>query len=543
MKSISGTVQYQKEPKLFFATRNNKFPREKVNFENDDYLIHFDGVILNSDELYKNYNCSNNCDVILKLYEKFDSEIAFHIKGVYALSLWDKQKQRILITNDLLSKRSIYYHLCENGLFFAGSYRDLLDMLTHTDYTPSINTSAIKAMTEHGFLTGNMTYLNDVFYLNAFECISIDINTSKTEILHLQRKTMNVPEEENAMITEFDALFTKAVKLQNQKNKEYGYQYVASLSGGMDSRSCLLKGIASGYKDNILCFTYAQSGSLDFQISQQIAKDYRLDYLFYPMDSALFLNRIKCAMDCNEYQQSAVGSTAANIVAHLLNTEPCGIIRAGICGGELMGDLVFVKGRSKDSNLKKAVRLLKGNKKGTEYSFNQNLLIDHLRASQNFSYMFLENCEVVSPFMDEDVFMFVTQMNPKYLYGRRFYTQWMKHFIPNPYIMTHTCCSIDSSPLKVVTKKFLYLIQKKLKRNSIKEMNPFNYWFHTMPEYKESFNKQFSELFRLLITNKTTKEAAYLAKAMWSDNWMKNAYVLTALYAIDDINKLFDKEN
>ena len=77
----------------------------------------------------------------------------------------------------------------------------------------------------------------------------------------------------------------------------------------MDSRACLLKAAACGYNSDITCVTYSQAGSIDYTVSQQIAFDHHLDYLFYPMDAAVFMDRLDDALECNECQQSSIGST------------------------------------------------------------------------------------------------------------------------------------------------------------------------------------------------------------------------------------------
>ena len=109
MKAMNGVISFGFEPKLSFATWNDKFPQEKVCFENEDYLIHFDGVILNSTELKESLGCANNQQILIQLYENYGAQLVLRAKGLYALTLWDKRAQKILITNDLMSRRPMFY--------------------------------------------------------------------------------------------------------------------------------------------------------------------------------------------------------------------------------------------------------------------------------------------------------------------------------------------------------------------------------------------------------------------------------------------------
>ena len=535
MKSIGGIICYTAAPKLFFATRNNKFAKEKVNFEDEKFAVNFDGILLNNQELFKKDRCNNNCDLLIRLYKEYGNKMVFHAKGAYALSIWDKKQGTVLITNDLLSKRSIYYNFSDSGVCFAGSYHDLLDLLTKTDFCYNINLSAVNDMMNGGVVLGNKTYLKDVFYLNAFESIVVDLKNNNASLICHEIKKETLPATEDEMLKRFDTLFTEAVRLQFSKNAEYGYRQVATISGGMDSRACLLKGIQCGFKKDLFCFSYAQSGSLDFEISQQIATDYGLDYMFYPMDSALFVNRMNDTMACNECQQSPLGSTGANTVANLINTSQCGIINIGICGGELMGDLITAKGVPK-GNLGRVVRLLKTDNAKLEY--NPKDLLNHLRGCQNFAYMFLDRCEAISPFMDEDVFMFATQIKPEYMYRRKFYIKWMQKYIPNNYVVTHTCCPMNASALKIVLTKASFEVKKIFTKNSAKEMNPFDVWFENK-EYKESFNKKYEQLCNQISGKVDADKVMEMASIKWSNNWRVNSYVLTALFAVLKVYNVF----
>ena len=136
MKAMNGIIRYGCEPKLTYGTWNDKFPQEKVNFENEDYLIHFDGIILNSVELKAELQCSSNQEILLQLYQSHGAELVFYAKGCYCLVLWDKKVQKLLVTNDLMSKRTLYYCMSEQSLCYGSSYHDLLDALSSEGHSP-----------------------------------------------------------------------------------------------------------------------------------------------------------------------------------------------------------------------------------------------------------------------------------------------------------------------------------------------------------------------------------------------------------------------
>ena len=399
MKAMNGIIRYGSTSEFSFATYNDKFPLEKVCFENEDYLIHFDGVILNSSELKDELGCTCNLEILLQLYKNHGAELVLHTKGLYTLALWDKKAQTVLVTNDFMSKRPLYYHCANNALFYAASYYDLLDLLSREGVSPALQANAFQDMLQAGFLKGNKTYLEDVFFLNAFEVLVVDLKENQTRIIQHPMKPYQIPDSEEGAIEMFDKLFSEAVGLQFRKNAEYGYTQCATLSGGMDSRACLLQAKDLGLVKNTVCFNYAQSGSLDFSISQQIAADLGLDYVHYPMDAAIFISRLQEAMNGNECMQSGIGATGARTMASLLNTTNFGLINIGICGGELMGDLVARNRENEPSNrlLRVAGRVIHKLRElsssevppADHFLFDLEEYLNHLRASKNFAGMFL----------------------------------------------------------------------------------------------------------------------------------------------------------
>ena len=550
MKAMNGIIRYGCEPKPVFATWNDKFPAEKVCFENEDWLIHFDGIILNSDALKTALACSSNQEILLQLYRKHGAELVFHAKGLYSLVLWDKQAQTILVTNDLLSKRSLYYCNAQQLLCYASSYHDLLDVLSREGHEPKIDMDAVRDMTQWGFVTGSRTYLEQVSYLNAFESLVVDLRAGKTQLIHHSMDGVTIPSGEDAIIDKFEELFSTAVNLQFQKNAEYGYTQCATLSGGMDSRSCLLTAHKLGFTD-IFCFNYAQSGSLDYCISQQIAADLNLDYVFYPMDAAVFLGRQQDAMSMNECMQSGIGATGVRTMATILDTSNFGLISIGICGGELMGDLVRRIRRNESGN--KLIRIAKRafNKlkeelthpefKAEDYCFDLQEYLCHLRASQNFPHMFIDQCECVSPFMDEDVVMYVLKLNPGLLFDRRIYRKWMCKFIPNSYIVTSFCTTADASLLQQLTASLKYKVLRKRNGISQWDMNPINRWVETHPHHAENCSRQFDEDCQWLAQVDGADDLHNLVKESWNGTWVKRLYTLTGLHAVKDVYSRFRK--
>ena len=533
MKGLYGILTGKQTPVLGYAQRNAKFRDEKVQKETERYLVHFDGVLLAharpaaDDERFL---------LLTGLYERYGTSMTAHLKGQYNLVIWDKQRRKALVTSDLLSRRPMYYSVRENKLFYASSYDDLLELLSaETKERPVIDEEAVRSMAHNGALAGVHTYLRDVHYLDAYQALCYDLDTGAVKVEEIRPEACQPVQSMEEAVRQFDTLFANAVKAQFDKNAEYGYEHFMALSGGMDSRACLLKAVACGYQDGITCVNYSQTDSIDNTVSRQLAYDNRLDYLFYPMDAAVFMTRLDEAMRCNECQQSCIGSTGARTMARLLDKTRMGIMHVGLCGGELMGDLISCHAGSRLQSL--LLRL--GMNGEAQYTFNRRDYLDNLRACQNFSQMFLEECETVSPFMDEDVVRFVNSLDPKLLYRRRLYREWMIQCVPNDYPTTYFCGPVGISPVGEIMAKIADRVIRRVAGSSRRDMNPIAQWLKIHPQLSKACDDAYADGMEKLRKADIPADVAAVLSSAWEMGAEQKLYTLTAVTALVNITRRF----
>lgn len=537
MKGISGIFAAGQAPECRYAERNPKFRAEKVCAEDKRYLIHLDGVLLGNAEAG-----NGRFEWLCGLYEQYGTAMTAHLKGQFNLVVVDKQKGKALVTNDLLSRRPLYYCALPGRLVYAASYRDLLDLLRdESGFVPAVDAGAVERMAFGGALGGAQTYLSGVNYLDACQTLWVDADKGEAEVVSVPFESSRKAASMEEAVAVFDELFTKAVQAQFEKNIQYGYDHRVALSGGMDSRACLLKAVACGYDREITCFNYAQAGSIDHQVSQQIAYDNRLDYLFYPMDTAVFMNRMADAHACNECQQSGIGSTGARTMARMMDQSRTGIVHVGLCGGELMGDLVKVQ--SSQGRIRRILtRLGLAGDENAQYAFNLREYLDNLRACQNFSQMYLDCCETVSPFMDEDVVRFVTGLDPKLLYRRNLYREWMKKHIPNKYPTTYFCGPVDISPVREVLAKIADAAVRRVAGASKRDMNPMDRWLKTQPHLEAAMQAEYRTGLELLGRAGMAQDVMDAVQKGWEADAEHRLYTLTAVSALREIAVLFSQK-
>ncbi len=103
--------------------------------EDNSIQIVFNGEIYNYQELRTGllnaghqFRTGGDTEVIVHLYEQHGLDFVNHLRGMFALAIWDSNRQRLIIARDRLGKKPLYYRLEEGRLSFASELKALLQI-------------------------------------------------------------------------------------------------------------------------------------------------------------------------------------------------------------------------------------------------------------------------------------------------------------------------------------------------------------------------------------------------------------------------------
>jgi asparagine synthase (glutamine-hydrolysing) len=102
---------------------------------NEDGDIHLicNGEIYNSPALRKDliarghrFRTASDCEVILHLYEEMGRECVRHLRGMFALALWDRRDKSLFLARDHLGQKPLFYTRTGDGVIFASEVKAIL---------------------------------------------------------------------------------------------------------------------------------------------------------------------------------------------------------------------------------------------------------------------------------------------------------------------------------------------------------------------------------------------------------------------------------
>lgn len=541
----------QIETKDFYIARRtlNKYMLDKCIKEDEEYIVVTDGVILNKVYMLKKYNAKDVFSLIKNMY-RYGGETFFEeFRGSFSGALYIKKENKWIVYTNHYGDNTVYYY-CKNGIIAIGTQVNyILDFLKENNIPISINENAVESLLSYGFLSNDFTYANEIMRLYpghyfVWENGSFKINKYyhiKANKYDLSRKS------EDEIIDELDERFRKAVKLEYDKDKEYGYKHIAQLSGGLDSRMSLWVAKELGY-ENILCMTFAQVGSLDEQIAKQIAKYLNVDLIYWPLDSAKHLTHIKEYISMNFGSALYGGIGAEKEIHSVLDMRRFGLIHTG-----QLGDVVI------SSFLKRSNELSDLTIGGTysdiikpTYENNQQFIDreDYLIFVRGFmgccsSHLFSRNySEVASPFLDIDFFDYCMSIPIEKRINHYIYKKWILkkypdagNFIwekigkrisehePNQYMVKLK--HVLQDPRIILKKLGLLNYSSKL----LKGMNPMDLWWEESDILRDAFNICYKDgISSVDVSEKIQKSI----KILYEDgNTIEKMLVVTAISAIN----------
>jgi asparagine synthase (glutamine-hydrolysing) len=112
--------------------------------EDGSIAVVVNGEIYNFQELRRDlqakghrFKSRSDSEVLVHLYEEEGVDFLDHLRGMFALALWDGPRRRLLLARDRFGKKPLFYHMSPRGLVFASELGALTES-GHFERRPNI---------------------------------------------------------------------------------------------------------------------------------------------------------------------------------------------------------------------------------------------------------------------------------------------------------------------------------------------------------------------------------------------------------------------
>ena len=210
--------------------------KQPMSNEDGSVQVVFNGEIYNFLELREFLKKKGHCfstrsdtEVIVHGYEEWGETVFEHLRGMFAIALWDAARQKILLARDRLGKKPLYYFLDKDRLAFAS---ELKALISDPAVPRELDLEALDCYLTFGYVPSPLSIFKSVRKLSPAHLAVCDRHGfSVRPYWHLDMEHEAPPRTESEIIDELKSLFDESVGLRMISDVPLG----AFLSGGVDS--------------------------------------------------------------------------------------------------------------------------------------------------------------------------------------------------------------------------------------------------------------------------------------------------------------------
>lgn len=258
-------------------------PNEKVISANGEV---YNFVELTKDLSDADFKTGSDCEPPLHLYDRKGLKFVDDLRGMYAISIYDPAKGRLILTRDPFGIKPLYYAETARGFAFASEPQAIIAAGL---VEPEVRVSARDTYMQLQFSTGPKSIFKGIRRLLPGETLAVERGVIVDRTMkYALNNTGPVATDETQALAKLEDALINSVTVHQRADVPYGL----FLSGGIDS-SCLLALMSELNDHPIKAYTAGFSGTDvhdEREHARMLAKKVGADHTEVDFDETDFLN-------------------------------------------------------------------------------------------------------------------------------------------------------------------------------------------------------------------------------------------------------------
>lgn len=526
----------------------DKFMDDKVFFQNEDYIIVLDGVILNKLQLMEEYQKKEWVDTIIYMID--ESETFFEkFRGAFAGVVYDKKKDIWFGFTDHTSNRLLLVYSDGKHIAFGSELIYFSEWMKDNGIDRKLCSDWKNDFISFGYMLDAHTIIDGV--KRVFPGSYIQCGNYNNWEIHEEQYYMITAECRNSNLSVDDAIeridetFQSAVKRILDKNSEYGYKTVIDISGGLDSRMNACVASKMEKRDKLLCINYAQDCSEDQKIAKELVKVLDLQNVFYLIDGGQCIRHIDDFVFMNQGMNYYWGITGGKDVLELLDRKTYGIELIGVLGDVYEGVMIEEVGLNEPDweyeRFRTSRRFPVYNKNGYRRNYENNEIlwfyVRGMLAGMNTAFIRQNYMEALTPYGDVEFMNLHFSLSYHMRERQHIYRKWMMKKYPEVAKIRYsgTGIPVTDNDLKEFVFRFPRRAWRKVRRTMFgrkKEwsMNPIDFWYKENSKLRRTFESYYDENIKYLKDYKDILEV--VNEWYYKGDAMEKSLAVTVISAI-----------
>ncbi|MFH1759691.1 MAG: asparagine synthase (glutamine-hydrolyzing) [bacterium] len=267
-----------------------KAGKQPISNEDGNIWVVLNGEIYNYIEVRKMlqkkehiFKTQSDTEVIVHAYESFGLDFVNHLRGMFAIAIWDSKKRSLILVRDRIGKKPLFYSIQDGQLAFASEVKALLEW---PNFKKNINAEAFHDYLSFLYIPGPSSIFENVKKLEPANMLVID---TKTGISRIHRYWNIYPNPDTAKSISYYSeglkdVLADAVRIRLRSDVPLG----GFLSGGIDSS--IIVGLMAGEISPVhtFCIGFSDARFDESHFAQQTADVYGTKHRMEMVDSDNF---------------------------------------------------------------------------------------------------------------------------------------------------------------------------------------------------------------------------------------------------------------
>ena len=300
--------------------------------------ITFNGEIYNYQEIREDlvakgfvFTTDSDTEVIINAYKEWGIECFQRFIGMWALALWDQDKDRLILSRDRLGIKPLYYSFEGRSLLFGSEPKVIVDQIPATR---KLNLKALSDYLSYRYVLDGSSFFSGI------EAVSAGTNIIFENGNIIKEKFWDLPvvsdkeniEEANARENLEDLMYS-SVKYRMISDVPVG----SFLSGGLDS-SILVALMSEIHTDPIKTFTigFNDDGYNEFDYARLVSDHCKTDHKEILLDASAYLESLKSMIMIKDSPLAVPNEIALHELSKVLKKDIT-VVLSGEGADELFG--------------------------------------------------------------------------------------------------------------------------------------------------------------------------------------------------------------
>ncbi|MBK9767381.1 MAG: asparagine synthase (glutamine-hydrolyzing) [Chloracidobacterium sp.] len=123
------------------------------------------------------FTTQSDTEILPHLYEEYGEDLVDHLNGMYAFSLWDTRKRKLIIARDRFGEKPLYYGVFDGKLIYGSEPKALL---AHPAVKPELNLDALRQYLSYDYVPAPNSIYKGISKLPAAHIMVVENGEIKT---------------------------------------------------------------------------------------------------------------------------------------------------------------------------------------------------------------------------------------------------------------------------------------------------------------------------------------------------------------------------